>query len=307
MSVAHLPLWPVAGLVLNSLVWGLSWYPFQRLYAQGVHPLWATFFIYAVALLVLCLLRPAAWRSLRGHSGLWWLALAGGLTNIGFNWAVATGDVVRVVLLFYLMPAWVVVLAWVMLGERPTPASLCRVALALTGVAIVLKAPDSPWPVPSSLADGLAILGSLGFAWTSVWLRKLRHTPDEARIAALFGGSALVPGALVLVLWAAGGVQAPPALAGGWWVWVALTGAAILLGNFGLQYGAARLTANATSLIMLTELIFASVSSVAMGAAEWNTRTTVGGGLIMLAALWAIKPVKASAASAPPPTAGPAH
>ena len=305
--MAHLPVWPVAGLMLNALVWGLSWYPFQRLHALGVHPLWATFFIYGVALLALTALRPGVWRSVRGHSGLWWLALAGGLTNIGFNWAVATGDVVRVVLLFYLMPAWVVGLAWALLGERPTAASLSRVVLALVGVAIVLKSPQSPWPVPSSLADWLAILGGLCFAWTSVLLRKLRQTPDGARIVALFGGSALVPGALVLGLWAAGALPAPPAAVGQWSAWVALTGVAILVGNYGLQYGAARMTANATSLIMLTELLFASVSSVALGAAEWNTRTTVGGALILLAALWAIKPVKPSEAAAPPPTAGPAH
>ena len=31
---------------------------------------------------------------------------------MAFNWAVTVGDVVRVVLLFYLMPAWSVLLAW---------------------------------------------------------------------------------------------------------------------------------------------------------------------------------------------------
>ena len=45
------------------------------------------------------------------------------MTNVGFNWAVTMGDVVRVVLLFYLMPLWAVLLAWPLLGERPTPRS----------------------------------------------------------------------------------------------------------------------------------------------------------------------------------------
>jgi drug/metabolite transporter (DMT)-like permease len=43
---------------------------------------------------------------------VWALLAAAGLANAGINWAVTVGDVVRVVLLFYLMPAWVVLLAW---------------------------------------------------------------------------------------------------------------------------------------------------------------------------------------------------
>jgi hypothetical protein len=39
---------------------------------------------------------------------------------------------------------------------------------------------------------------------------------------------------------------------------------------------------------MLTEILFASVSSAWLGAAELETRTLVGGGLIILAALLAV-------------------
>ena len=45
---------------------------------------------------------------------------------------------VRVILLFYLMPAWAVLLAWRILGERPTPSALLRLALAFAGVVLVL-------------------------------------------------------------------------------------------------------------------------------------------------------------------------
>ena len=104
----------LAGLALlfNAFAWGVSWWPFRQLQALGVHPLWATALIYWVALVWLAALRPVAWRGFKQHPGLWILLLAAGLTNIGFNWAVTVGDVVRVVLLFYLMPAWVVLLAW---------------------------------------------------------------------------------------------------------------------------------------------------------------------------------------------------
>ena len=83
-----------------------------------------------------------AWGLFARQPALLGLGLAAGLTNVGFNWAVTQGDVVRVVLLFYLMPLWSVLLAWAFLGERPSLAALARVALALAGVAVVLKSPE---------------------------------------------------------------------------------------------------------------------------------------------------------------------
>ncbi len=61
---------------------------------------------------------------------------------MAFNWAVTVGDVVRVVLLFYLMPAWLVLLAWRVLGERPTPHGRGAAGAGLWGVALVLVPPD---------------------------------------------------------------------------------------------------------------------------------------------------------------------
>jgi hypothetical protein len=116
-------------------------------------------------------LRPRAWRGfLSRHPQLWLLAAAAGLTNVGFNWAVTVGDVVRVVLLFYLMPAWSVLLAWPMLGERPTAAAAARLLLALAGVLVVLKTPERPGPAARA-ADWLALLGGFSFALTNILLR----------------------------------------------------------------------------------------------------------------------------------------
>jgi drug/metabolite transporter (DMT)-like permease len=57
-----------------------------------------------------------------------------------------------------------------------------------------------------------------------------------------------------------------------------------------LQYGASRMSAHATALLMLSEVVFASLSSVALGAAELNARTVVGGALIVAAAAWSAWP-----------------
>lgn len=289
--MTKLPVTYLAALALtfNAFVWGVSWWPFRELQGHGLHPLWATALIYLFAVACVTVVRAAAWRSLCKPSFLWLLVLASGLTNVGFNWAVTVGDVVRVVLLFYLMPGWVVLLAWPLLGERPTAGSLFRLGLAFVGVVIVLKTPGSPWPVPDSLADGLALMGGFSFALTNVLLRKLNNTPEEARMLAMFGGGAVMAFIAAVLGLHIGLVTPVPELAWSWAGVAIALGLAFLVGNMALQYGAARLRASTTSLIMLTEVVYASVSAMLLGAGELNSRTLVGGGLILLASLLAIR------------------
>lgn len=284
------PTLPVLALLLNALVWGVSWWPFRQLEGLGLHPLWATALIYGFSLMCLLAWRPGAWRGLAAHPALWALMLASGLTNVGFNWAVTVGDVVRVVLLFYLMPAWSILLAWWLLDEKPTRGALLRLALALLGVMLVLKTPDSPWPLPETAADGLALMGGFCFALTNALLRKLQHTPDAARAVAMFAGGTFTATLVALAGVAHGVVPALPPMSVTWWPLALLLSAAFLAGNLALQYGAARLAAHMTALIMLSEVVFASLSAVLLGAAALSGRTVAGGCMIGLAALLAIWP-----------------
>ena len=280
----------VAGLLFNAFVWGVCWWPFKQLEAQGLHPLWATALVYGFVFvsIALWLWKTNKLVSWGPHPGLWVLLLASGLTNVGFNWAVTVGDVVRVVLLFYLMPAWSVLVAWWLLGEKPSPLALLRLVLALAGLVIVLKTPETPWPVPESLADVLALLGGLSFAITNTLLLKLKDTPSSSRTLAMFGGGAVMATLAAVVGLLTGVVAVGQAPTWDWLPLVALLGFSFLVGNLALQYGAARLAAHTTALVMLSEVLFASVSSVLLGASDWDSRTFIGGALILLAAVLSI-------------------
>lgn len=293
------PLLAVLALALNALVWGLSWWPLHQLHAHGLHPLWATAAVFALATLVLCFISPQGWRHFKQHPQLWWLMAASGLTNIGFNWAVTTGDVVRVVLLFYLMPTWALLLAWWMLGERPTRGALMRLSLALLGVVLVLKTPESPWPLPQDLPDVLALLAGFTFALTNIWLLRLQHTPESSRMVAMFGGGAVMATVCATVATFAGVIPAVEVVSLNgfnestsqalitWAPYVVGLSFAFLVSNFTLQYGAARLSAHTTAMVMMSEVVFASVSSVALGASTLSWRIGLGGGMIVSAALLA--------------------
>ena len=297
MSPALVPraaLWPALALVFNAFVWGISWWPFRQLEALGLHPLWATALIYAVAVIVITLARPLAWRELFAHPALWLLVLASGTTNAAFNWAVTIGDVVRVVLLFYLMPLWAVLLARLLLHERLTRRALLRVALAMAGALVILWPEGGGVPLPRTLPEALGVLGGFSFALNNVMLRREAARSDGARALAMFAGGALVAGLLALLLAPGGGVPLPPPIAANWAAGALLLAACFLAGNLALQYGATRLPANTTAVIMLCEVVFASGSALALGAGTLDMRLALGGAAIVGAALLAARQHAAS-------------
>ncbi|HEX4233509.1 MAG TPA: DMT family transporter [Caldimonas sp.] len=285
-------------LVLNAFIWGTSWWPMRQLQSQGLHPLWATALIFTLATLVIAAAWPRAIGQVGRTPALWVLVVAAGCTNAAFNWAIVIGDVVRVVLLFYLMPLWTVLLARVLLGERLTSAAALRIVVGTAGAAIVLW-PDGVdgvsrsadlvdlLPLPRSLADWLGIVGGFSFALNNVMLRREASRPKEGRSLAMFAGGALVAGAIAAVLGPGGAVPSVPAPAASWLALVGLLTIVFLAGNLSLQYGAARLPANRTAVVMLTEVLFASLSAVALGGGTLTARLALGGALIVSGAVLA--------------------
>ena len=273
--------------LINASVWGVSWFPLQWLERHGVPSLWTTFFVFSACTALVLVVRPGALRRSLVEPKLLWLMAASGLTNVCFNMALATGDVVRSVLLFYLMPMWVVVLARWLLKEAITGMTVLRLLLALGGAVLVLGQGNSFVPVPESTSDWLAVVAGFCFGLNNVLLRRFSALPDDARGLAMFSG-AVVCAPLVIVWLAASGQPItlhPQAVA---WVGLALFAAAVLVGNLALQYGAARLRANVLSVLMLTEILVASVSSWLAGAATITAMTLAGGMLIIGASLLAV-------------------
>jgi len=281
---------PVLALMGNAFVWGVSWWPFRHLQAMGLHPLWATVQIYVLSALAIIAWRPASLRQLLRHRALWLIFLASGATNATFNWAVSIGDVVRVVLLFYLMPLWSLLLARVILKEKLTPSSVARVAMALAGAALVLSHGEPSVGGSGNrvaiLPDVLALLGGFAFALNNVMLKREAAQPEEGRALAMFFGGAVVAAVTATCLSTAGvaGVGWPVGL--NHWVLPGLGLAiAFMASNLCLQYGAARLSAAVTAVVMPCEVLFAALTSVWWGGATLHVTVLVGGALILAATL----------------------
>ncbi|MEY8875223.1 MAG: DMT family transporter [Leptothrix sp. (in: b-proteobacteria)] len=290
--------WPaVLALMLNALVWGVSWWPFRQLQALGLHPLWTTALVYGLAVGVILLWRPAAFGQLLRSRALWGIAFAAGVTNAAFNWAVTIGEVVRVVLLFYLSPLWTVLLARWLLHERFSGRVALRVLLALAGATLVLGvggrtgAAGAPAGPALLLADLLGLLAGATFALNNVLLRRESQRPDEGRALAMFSGGVLVSSAVALSAGTHAGVPIswPASVQLTWLLPALLLGLAFLGGNLALQYGATRLPANVTAVVMPTEIVFASVSAVWLGGEQLQPAVLAGGALILAATVLAAR------------------
>jgi drug/metabolite transporter (DMT)-like permease len=282
----RLPITAAAALLVNAAIWGISWLPFRYLDAHGLHSLWSTAWIYLVASVIFLFSAPGMLSTVLRSRWLLLLGLASGLTNACFNWGVTIGEVMRVVLLFFLMPVWAVLIARLLVGERIDAPALFRVALAVIGATTVLWSAETGLPTPNSLADWLGLFGGMGFALTSVLLRREAATPARAKILAMALGSVLVP--MIAALLATSNPSYAHLVA---WPDINVTTAAaatatallLITANLLLQYGAALLPANVTAVIAVSEVAFAALSSWWIAGEAMTARTLVGGAMIIFA------------------------
>ncbi|MDO8298553.1 DMT family transporter [Lacisediminimonas sp.] len=288
---------PIAVLLVNALIWGLSWWPLKALQEEGWHPLWCTTLVFLLGTVAIAVAKPGAVAGVCRSPLLLVLGLAAGLTNGAFNWGVAVGDVVRVILLFYLMPIWAAIMARVLLKEKITTLVVVRIVLALTGAAIVLSPEGGGIPLPSNTGDWLGLFGGMAFALTNVMLRRAAHCERDSRALAMFAGSALVPGVFAALI-ATKGIDASTSFGPQVWGLVMALGSAMLVANYALQFAAARLPVNTTSVVLLTEVVFAVVSSVLLIGAVITPSMMAGGLLIVVSSVLSALPNKNSAKSA---------
>jgi drug/metabolite transporter (DMT)-like permease len=289
---------PYLALLANAFLWGISWWPFRQLNELGLHSVWATAFIYGFAVVLITLWRPGAWRLIWVYPSVLWIMLCSGLNNVAFNWAVQEGEVVRVILLFYMMPVWATLLARWLLKEAITLRSVMQIGLSLVGAALVLWRPEVGLPMPRSLHDWLGLIGGACFAGVNVLLRKYADVPSEARSLAMFVGACLVAVIFALALGPSGRIPYPPAPQIVWILGLSVFALCLLAGNLWLQYGASRLPAQTTAVVMLSEVVFASGSAILFGAETLTPYAVIGGSLIIGSAL--LGSIRLGSKSSPP-------
>jgi len=286
------PLAPLS-LLTAATVWGLIWYPYRLLEVDGLSGSAASLLTYLLGIAPLMLLAgPGRWTVPAGQwSWLLAVALTAGWTNLSYVLAVINGEVMRVMLLFYLAPLWTVLFARLILKERPGTWGLVVIALAFGGAYVMLgwSIEKGGWqlPMPSSNAEWLGLSSGLGFALTNVLSRRARDIPMETRTLWSFLGVAFIAG---IVAFSEGFSLADvAAVSGPNWIILAGVTLALMLATLSVQYGLALTPANRAVVIMLFELVVAAISSQWLANESMGPREWLGGAMIIAATLFSIK------------------
>jgi drug/metabolite transporter (DMT)-like permease len=164
-------------LAITSVGWGFNW-PVTKFLLGELPPLTlrgVTGVIGAVLLAALALLRG---QSLRVDRALWPRLMLAALLNVT-GWMVLMGLALlwlpasETALIAYTMPVWASLLAWPVLGERPTLLRTVSLVMAFAGLAAIMGGSGvtaSAAKLPGIL---MALTGSIGFALGTVLAKRL--------------------------------------------------------------------------------------------------------------------------------------
>lgn len=272
----------VSAILFSAAMWGLIWYPMRLLEQAGMPVVWTTLAAYLAAALVASVQLIWVWKRIAQQwpPSLWALALAAGLTNLAFLVALIEGEVVRVMLLFYLSPLWSVLLGHWWLGERISRQSLLMILLAMSGTFMMLWHPEIGFPWPHGLADWLALFASFMFSVNNVLSRKLAAVPMEIKTFAVYWGVVMVAIAVLFLQQA----TVPQVTVNVWLLVAVFGGLAFVSMTIAVLYGLARIAVFRAAILMLFELLVAAISAWLLTDERMSGMEWLGGALIFVAA-----------------------
>jgi len=271
---------PVLGLLFASTMWGLIWYPLRLLENNGMDGLWASALMYCGTLIVAVPVLYRGWREWLSHPVLFFfMAIATGWTNIAFILAVLDGNVVRVLLLFYLSPLWATLLGVIFLGEQLSRRSLGILGIAMIGAVIMLWHESLGFPAPRDTADWLALSAGIAFAITNVLIHKLNQASIMVKTATGWLGVLFI--AFILIILTEQKLNVATEVIAGAWLLGAI---AMTLMNIAVVYGVTNMPVYRSAIILLFEIVVGAVSSLLLTNEVIELREWIGGGLVILAA-----------------------
>lgn len=272
---------PVFVLLFGSVLWGLSWLPLKYFREQGIEGIPLVFVGYgfvAALLLPFFIKQYPVWKSQQKY--IWIILFMSGVANLAFTSAIMYGDVIRVMVLFYLIPAWGVLGGWFFLNEKITRIRWITVTLALLGAFLVLGGLKI-FNAPPSWIDFLAVTSGFALSMNNIAFRASSHLPLASKMGAIFLGSILLAGFLLLF-----NVQSMPIAPASLWFWViGFVGIWIVIATLSTQWAVTKLEVGRASILIIMELITAVLSALWIGGERLSSLEMFGGILILIAAV----------------------
>jgi drug/metabolite transporter (DMT)-like permease len=274
------------GLLFGATMWGIIWYPYRLLEQAGISGAHASLLTYSTAFAIGLVLFSRYWRELgREPLALLPLAFAAGWTNLAYVLAVIGGEVMRVMLLFYLSPLWTLVLARFLLHEHAGSRTFLVIAFSLGGAFVMLWDPAQGFPLPRNHAEWLALSSGVAFSVTNVLTRRSTQLSLPQKSLAVWGGVTVL--ALLFLPFSGKPVPDMGEISTNYWLLMLLLGVALVMTTLLVQYGVTHTLAARAAVIFLFELVVASVFAYLVADEALSLREMIGGAMIVAATFFA--------------------
>lgn len=269
-------------LAIAAGSWGLYWLPQRMLQDAGMTGGWGTLTQY-----VLCVLLLAPMILLRAMRGLptglnmplIGLLMGGGIMCYANSFLLT--DVMRALLLFYLAPLWATLLEIGMARALPHWSRTISLSAAVTGVWIVLGQ-EAGLPLPHNAGDWLALAGGAFFAAGAARIDAVQPEGITPMLSAFFFYGGLV--GIVQLPLLAGHLGPAPALDDLFAMlpWLLALSACFFIPTNVVILGAPRVVGvGLFGILILTELVFGTVSAALWANEPFGWREILGAGLIL--------------------------
>jgi drug/metabolite transporter (DMT)-like permease len=278
---------PRIALFIGAGIWGLLWYPYRLLEQADINGPASATITYLIALLLGLVIFRKSLRASHLSDGnpylLFWIGLLVGCACMAYILGVIHGEVMRVLLLFYLAPLWTIIFSRFLLQEKLSLYGYSVIFISLSGATTMLWQPGNNFPLPSSYGDWMGLAGGFAFALSNVLIRKDQNHSIQLKSLAVWLGVVVVGLGYSLFL------PMPPPLTEislNSWLLLLGTGLAVFVLSLVLQYGLTHVPANQAIVLLLSELVVAAVAAYLLTSESMTPREWIGGAMIVSASFF---------------------
>tara|TARA_Y100000385_G_scaffold95083_1_gene98360 strand:- start:1132 stop:2043 length:912 start_codon:yes stop_codon:yes gene_type:complete len=269
-------------------IWGIFWIPVRAINDAEIHSLWSSAIWFAVPTALLFPLVVLRFKSIKaGGLSLQITAFLSGVALLCYTLAFLYTDVVRAMLLYYLTPVWSTLLAAAILREAITWQRVVAIILAIIGMLVIFGLGLS-FPIPRNIGDWLGILS--GFVWAIAIVRIRKHEAHSAvdMTIGFFFWSMVTSFVLCFFLVSDQLPSIEKVFSVLPWL-IPFIAIAVIPGAFASLWGPKYVSPGLAGLLMMTEIIFGSITAALFANEPFGGREIFG--IIFISAASLFEPV----------------